>query len=376
MPFRLVAWATFVLAMAAQADTAAVWTEATGQGQSLRAVVSGECPTATVDGSPVQLTQRIAPDATFPYRTCQAALPAGTKAASIDDHAVPVRPAQTNRIVVLGDTGCRLKDGFIQDCNDPVQWPFAAVAAHAAAEKPDLVIHVGDYYYRETPCPAARKGCAGSPFGDAWPSWEADFFTPAKPLLAAAPWVFVRGNHEQCGRGAAGWFRFLDAGAAPLTCPAASQAFVVPLDGARLYVLDSADTEDDKAPAAKVALFRHQLDALEPMLSSGTGWVLTHRPIWGFTPERSGEVGETDELPVNKTEQAAAKGEDLDGIQLIVSGHVHFFAATSFGPGRPAQLIVGNGGDIRDGEVPEPQSHRIDVAGMPAQTFVIERFGY
>ena len=35
----------------------------------------------------------------------------------------------------------------------------------AAAQKPDLVIHVGDYYYRETPCPAGEAKCAGSPFG-------------------------------------------------------------------------------------------------------------------------------------------------------------------------------------------------------------------
>ena len=38
----------------------------------------------------------------------------------------------------------------------------------------------------------------------------ADLFTPAKPLLAAAPWVFVRGNYEACFGAGQGWFRFLD----------------------------------------------------------------------------------------------------------------------------------------------------------------------
>ncbi len=41
--------------------------------------------------------------------------------------------------------------------------------------------------------------------------WQADFFRPAAPLLAAAPWLFVRGNHESCGRAGLGWFRFFDA---------------------------------------------------------------------------------------------------------------------------------------------------------------------
>jgi hypothetical protein len=37
-----------------------------------------------------------------------------------------------------------------------------------AARKPSLVIHVGDYIYRESPCPAGDKGCKGSPYGDNW----------------------------------------------------------------------------------------------------------------------------------------------------------------------------------------------------------------
>ena len=58
--------------------------------------------------------------------------------------------------------------------------------------------------------PAGLAGCAGSPFGDNWPTWQADFFAPAQPLLRAAPWVVVRGNHEDCSREGLGWFRFLD----------------------------------------------------------------------------------------------------------------------------------------------------------------------
>jgi predicted phosphodiesterase len=372
----LPALAMLVSAAMPRAETLASWVEATGDSASLRAVATGACPGATADGAALALASRAVADAGFPELVCQAALPPATRAAAVDDAPVPVWPRSVRRIVVIGDTGCRLKGSFVQDCDDPVKWPFAAVAARAAAEQPDLVIHVGDYYYRETPCPAERAGCAGSPSGDAWTSWQADFFTPAKPLLAAAPWIFVRGNHEQCGRGALGWFRMLDAGPEPLACPASSRSFAVPIGRERLIVVDSADTEDASAPAAKVALFRDELAPLRKLMASGDDWILTHRPIWGFVPERSGAFGETDELAVNRTEQAAVAGEQLGGVRLILSGHVHVFAAADFGPGRPAQLIVGNGGDTRDGELPRAQAHRVRVAGLPADAFLVEQFGY
>jgi hypothetical protein len=92
----------------------------------------------------------------------------------------------------------------------PKQWPFHFIADVVAQTKPDLVIHVGDYHYRETPCPRGHDGCAGSPFGDTWSVWRADFFAPADTLLKMDPWVFVRGNHELCDRGGKGWSRMLE----------------------------------------------------------------------------------------------------------------------------------------------------------------------
>ena len=152
---------------------------------------------------------------------------------------------------MIGDTGCRLKGDLTQDCNDVRRWPFPLVAERAAARHPDLVIHVGDYYYRESPCPKNNAGCAGSPHGDQWTSWNADLFSPVAPLLKAAPWIFVRGNHEQCGRGADGWFRFIDAAPMPQQCEQSITAppFTVRIDGLTLNVMDSADTDDISAPA-------------------------------------------------------------------------------------------------------------------------------
>src|SRR5581483_4313059 len=158
-----------------------------GGGAEVRAITDrGACPSLTVDAAKAPMTLRAPASNDFPA-LCSARLPDGAKAASIEGVAVPMPVADPQRILVLGDTGCRIKGTYLQACNDPRAWPFPGLAKAAAALKPDLVLHVGDYLYRESPCPEGNAGCAGSPYGDNWPSWNADFFAPAAPLLAAAP---------------------------------------------------------------------------------------------------------------------------------------------------------------------------------------------
>src|SRR5262249_38731670 len=175
---------------------------------------------------------------------CALALQPSDRVADVAGARLELAPVTPRRIVILGDTGCRVKGAAIQACDDPKAWPFPQVAAHAAARRPDLIVHVGDYLYRESPCPEGDARCAGSPHGDTWAAWTADFFAPAGPLLTAAPWVFVRGNHESCARAGLGWFRLLDAAPAPPTCPAESAAFAVDLGGTSLVGPASAATHD------------------------------------------------------------------------------------------------------------------------------------
>jgi hypothetical protein len=336
----------------------------------------GRCPVVTVDGRPSEMAQRVAPDAAFPQVLCQLKLPVGAGRAEVGGRVLPLPRARINRIVVMGDSGCRLKGLLVQNCNDPKAWPFAAVSRLAAAEHPDLVIHVGDYYYRETACPLNWSGCVGSPHGDAWTTWVAEFFEPAKPLLAAAPWVFARGNHESCGRGAKGWYRLLDAADAPLPCPALSAPFTVPIGGVTLNILDSADTEDRDRPPDAVAAFKRGLESVKPEARSSE-WIVTHRPIWGLVPiARVGPFGPLN-VPLNATEQAAAHGEKLDDVQLILSGHIHHFASFSFGPSRPAQLIAGTGGDVGEvADARDPEGDIVELDGLEAKSLEFERFGY
>jgi hypothetical protein len=54
---------------------------------------------------------------------------------------------------------------------DMAHWPIMA-------EPRGLGVHVGDYVYREVPCPTdAESLCGGSPYGDNYATWDADFFT-------------------------------------------------------------------------------------------------------------------------------------------------------------------------------------------------------
>jgi len=111
---------------------------------------------------------------------------------------MPTLPTAVRRIVVIGDTGCRLEGRAISRLQRHESMAVRDERAVGGGAQARFGDPCRDYYYRESACPAGRGGCAGSPHGDNWAVWQADLFDPAAPLLAAAPWVTVRGNHELC----------------------------------------------------------------------------------------------------------------------------------------------------------------------------------
>src|SRR5262249_34377385 len=148
---------------------------------------------------------------------CEAAIPFGTSF-RVEGTAVklPVARTNPNNILIIGDTGCRESD-----CSRgaPAS-PFDKIANAAAQFEPDVVLHAGDYIYRtakstltvdgqilavyqagdgsdpqcQLDSPYVSQNAAYSQFPDSWEGWQEDFFTPAAPLLQAAPWVVARGN--------------------------------------------------------------------------------------------------------------------------------------------------------------------------------------
>ena len=117
------------------------------------------------------------------------------------DRRARVAVAQTRAatIVVLGDTGCRIKtgDNVFQACNDQAQWPFPAgrrrggrMRAGPRHPRRRLSLSRKRVPAPATPdAPAAHGATGGTP-------GRPIFSQPARSLLAAAPWIVVRGNHE------------------------------------------------------------------------------------------------------------------------------------------------------------------------------------
>ncbi len=322
------------------------------------------CPDLSADGSPIVMSvrQKAAGDA-FPILTCESQLPSDADSVEAAGEKLARVASEPKRVVVLGDTGCRLKKARgrtrMQACNDPAAWPFAKVAAAAAKEKPDLVIHVGDYVYREARCPDGDKSCEGSPAGHDWDTWAADFFTPARELLAAAPWVFVRGNHETCRRAGYGWFSFLDPRPVPDLCTDGTEPYWVRRGAVGIAVLDSAGAEDAKPSAAAVTRFRSQLDKIAafPLTKS---WLATHRPVWAAREE--GEL-------LNATLQEAHQGGGFPAnLSVVLAGHIHAFQRLEFEDGGAVQIVAGNGGTALDRNWSGPR------AGLKIGARVVKRF--
>jgi hypothetical protein len=316
------------------------WVEVGEGGRVMARIIVGsprDCPSIRIDGQarPMPLRQPV-PAGLRP--ACEAAVPAGAKSASVNGQSLALPHGAPSRVVVFGDTGCRVKGDEIQACNDPDLWPFAQVSAAAAEERADLVIHVGDYLYRESPCPAdSRALCGGTPNGDNWESWNADFFTPAAKLLAASPWAFSRGNHEDCNRSWRGWFYYLDPRPFSGACEAFSPPYTVTLGTFELVMLDSASVSANRLDAEQASLYAKQLSSLH--VANGA-WLADHHPFWGVrTDGANGKAAATSPTLEEAWDRAAPKG-----ISLVLSGHVHLFELLSYDPPRPIQLVAGDGG--------------------------------
>src|SRR4029077_17671040 len=107
---------------------------------SVRVVVGSgvpSCPPVVADGVSVAARQRGGADASFAVTVCGAEVPVTTAKLTVGQIALPTLPAQVNRIVVFGDTGCRVEGKAAQDCNDKKTWPFPVIARKAADKKPD-----------------------------------------------------------------------------------------------------------------------------------------------------------------------------------------------------------------------------------------------
>jgi hypothetical protein len=317
------------------------------------------------------------------------------------------------QIVVVGDTGCNNDDKLPQDCFDPRGWPFRGIAFAAAGIRegstmPGLVIHVGDYRYRKS-----AKG------GDNWENWYKDFFEPAEPLLLTAPWVMVRGNHENCyAANGNGWFFLLQ--------PALETVSQCPTGVTREPGVQDADRDPDNQPPYALdlhtkgktlrmvivdsanakyrcrtwvrdftALYEKRLVTMLNK-TDRTVWLLTHYPVWDpgedYLSDDDGFnkiVKCTSDLQAQATVflyrekmsaaiSEAAKNDGELGLTAVISGDTHNFQFLRVhdltadekeilaGSGyHPLQIIAGNGGTKLDPTVGPSGSYTCDANSGP-----------
>lgn len=277
----------------------------------------------------------------FPITVCQKIIPSNIQSASILGKELSLPKKNPTKIVIVGDSGCRINEnGRAQNCNNPSRWPFGIVAKNAAAWKPDLVIHVGDYLYREHPCDVNNAKCSGSPYGDNWPAWQADFFKPANTLLQNSPWIFARGNHEICKRGGIGWTQLLS----PLNltnCSDYEPMYSIDIGNTRLFILDTANADDIFAPNQEVTFYKDNLQTIANS-SAEHNWIITHKPFWFVRTNNNLDHIMQSMLP--NAQQTAWNIIHPNNVDLLISGHVHVFQTVNYGDDRPPQIIVGASG--------------------------------
>ncbi|HTZ73230.1 MAG TPA: metallophosphoesterase [Candidatus Aquilonibacter sp.] len=347
-----------------------VWVEVGPDGAAIARVVvnsASDCPSIQIDGVGVRMALRQPTPPGF-RPACELAIPAGARTAKVNGKTLMLPHADPTRIVAFGDTGCRIKGSAIQDCNDPAKWPFAGIAARAASEKPQLMIHVGDYLYRESPCPLASEAfCGGTPAGDNWDAWNADFFTPAANLLEAVPWAFARGNHEDCTRSWRGWFYYLDPRPWSGMCQTYSPPYMIKLGGFEIVMLDSSAVNELFADQDQIIEYTGQLLSLHPE----NAWLVDHHPFWGFAPT----IGPLPPIPISVPLEDAWTRATPRGYSLILSGHIHLFEFVEL-QNRPKQLVVGDGGTQMSSPI------QAALQGMPIRGAITtgaeaeQQFGY
>jgi hypothetical protein len=406
--------ATFNLQVTCPPDSAlaeTAWVEIGANNQAIARLLTpySVCPSITVDGVTSPMTVRALP-ATEPIRTtstdttlaaaktsgnskpsvfttttCEFLVPAGALKATVAGISLPLPKPVVNRVAIIGDTGCRISIGNVyQACSDPTQWPFSVIASATAAMQPDLVLHVGDYEYRDNPCPPGNTACAGQPWGYGSDAWMADFFAPAAPLLAAAPWVMVRGNHEVCNRSGQGWYRYLDPNPFDSTdvktCdnPANDTAgnfndpWAVSFGDTQFIAFDSSNVSKTAYSPAAFQPYTSELAEAASLTSASllNIWAV-HHPVLGYTAANPPTIGSPG---LQSVMNAAYPGNYYPpNIGIAIHGHVHDFQALNFSSNHPATFVAGNGGDNLDSALPATFNPNGD---LPAPNTVVNAFAY
>ncbi|RDD34577.1 Calcineurin-like phosphoesterase [Wolbachia endosymbiont of Cylisticus convexus] len=317
---------------------------------SIRAIIDNNmCPIAYVDDKKVEMLSRSSINNT--ETVCELIVETNAQNISIDNIKVPVLAEKISKIAFIGDTGCRINMLFQQECNSIDSWPLKKNLDSIAFHKPDLIIHVGDYHYRQTKCRNTQK--CGDIYGYSKEAWYADWFEPAKDILTQSPFLFVRGNHESCNRAYEGWFRYLDSYPfSPKKCEDLVSSWSLDAGPITFFIFDSSSGEDIFTTQSTIDAFERQFDKL---IQDKPTWFLTHKPLWR-SPKKEFL---TLKSHGNLTQIEAFGDKFPSNVTTIVSGHIHI-AQILLMDNVPDQIIVGNGGALLHAQDQEPVYQNVE----------------
>ena len=337
--------------------------------------------------APIDATQKDKQPSNFKLTSCEISWPPTEASASIQGRTFQAPKKKYHRILLMGDTGCRLKasENAYQDCSNPRNWPFATNVRNALTQHPDLIVHMGDIHYRESPCPD-NLDCRNSSWGYGSDAWIDDFFKPADPLLDQAPWVFVRGNHEACNRAGQGWFRFLDP--RPLTSQVACERtdvneldnftppYLVKINQDLSFVIfDSSAISPKHLPidSSSFHIYSKYMTWVEQATKGeGSFAFLSHHPVYGMAYAKS----KNDLNPggnvnlINWFSKMADNTLAPQHTQWLMHGHIHSFEAIGYEDHSFSSFILGNSGSQIEGVVPSAIPNGFEVApGLRLKTY-------
>jgi len=370
-------------------------------------------PSLMVAGNLKTMTPRTNPDpSAFKVTVWEAVVDVG-EVPTVEGQKMPAIPTDPKHLVVFGDTGCYAN----QTANYPA-WPYPTIVdtlTKAGVTPPGLVVHVGDYNYRGTPhhsphhdSPDVYDACGtdfqkqdttGMKYGDNWPTWELDFFAPAKALLEVSPWAIVRGNHELCSRAGMGWFylldprsKLLDSNYVENPCQNAntyaSPAYALPFQSLQLVMVDSANLCDTSVEDSEKATFTPIFQkAIQDGAAQSNSWFVTHKPLFSY------DKAESDAGQDTSTEVSTYTCETMDAVlgqpstndwsqhfSLLLAGHVHQFQYVKpNATGWPAMFVVGNSGvALRNSTLNGPVNaqFQLDSGSFQATGSAHTSFGY
>lgn len=309
--------------------------------------IEKECPNINIDGKEIPMLFRAEKydiELKETVRICEQEV-TNAKQVSIRGNSLKLVATKINRFIVLGDTGCEAsffdKHFVKQDCTDLNSWPFKTVADQVASVNPDLIIHMGDYSYRNK---FTDKIDEAKNKDLQWFFMKQDFFTPASNMLHSAPMLFVRGNHDKCELMGDAWFLFFDAQAHQKECLKQSPTYNLNINDLNFMVFDSAE-----APSGP----EYSLETLEKYKSDfATGinnlkkkaWLLIHHPIISLNELAQGETINS-KIPAQVISDAFLESYTKN-LPIAISGHFHLMADIKRKTDGFEQFITGNGGTI------------------------------